>query len=484
MGRIIVAALAVVGMVVGTAAVPASGPDPGARRPSARVPAAIAWGACPADVAAPGLRCGTLAVPVDHTRADGPTTTLGVSLAPAGGGAPRRGTIVVNPGGPGGGGMWPADLVRRAMPERVRQSYDIVGVDPRGNHHSDPISCVDASFDRAPKPDPVPATAQDEQRLIERARDYARGCAERAGDLLPHLGTLENARDLDLVRAALGESRISFIGWSYGTYLGAVYGHLFPERVDRMILDSVVDPRPDQVWYRINLRQDIAFQGRWRDLVAAEGADLDDLFARTLAGVRAEPAGGLVGPAELRDLATRALYNSRSWPEFAAALRAHDRGDPGPLAALYTPATAQDANGTAIYTAVECHDGPWPRDWSVWDRDARAVDRTAPLTTWSNTWLNAPCAFWPVPARTPPTIDGHDLPPVLLVQGTRDPATPPAGASALHQALPSSHLITVLDEGDHGILAFQPAPCVLRAAAAYLTDGTLPPGRDTTCEAS
>ncbi|WP_406296013.1 alpha/beta hydrolase [Embleya sp. NBC_00888] len=483
MGRVIVAALAVAGMIVGTAAGPVGGPDPGGRAP-ARVSPGIAWGACPADVAAPGLRCGTLAVPIDHARPDGPTTTLGVSMARALGGKPRLGTIVVNPGGPGGGGMWLADLVGRALPERVRQSYDIVGVDPRGNHHSDPISCVDPSFDRAPKPDPVPVTAQDEQRLVERARDYARGCAERAGDLLPHLGTSENARDLDLVRAALGEPRISFIGWSYGTYLGAVYGQSFPERVDRMILDSVVDPRPDQIWYGANLRQDVAFQARWRDFVAAEGADLDDVFARVLAHVRVEPAGGRLGPAELRDIATRILYGSQTWPGFARALRAHDAGDPAPLAALYAPPTAQDANGTAVYTAVECHDGPWPRDWSVWDRDARAVDRVAPLVTWSNTWLNAPCAFWPVPARTPPTIDGHDLPPVLLIQGTRDPATPPAGAGALHHALPSSHLITVLGEGDHGILAFQPNDCVLRAAAAYLTDGTLPAGRDTTCEES
>ncbi|MFE5332421.1 alpha/beta hydrolase [Embleya sp. NPDC056575] len=482
MGRIVVAVVAVAAMIAGTAAGPASGPD--TAHPAVGSTPGVVWGGCPDDVAEPGLRCGTLAVPVDHARPDGPTTTLGLSLAAATGGRARRGTIVVNPGGPGGGGMWLAGLVRRALPERVRQSYDIVGVDPRGNHHSDPISCVDASFDRAPRPDPVPATARDEERLVERARTYAGGCAERAGHLLPHLGTLENARDLDLVRAALGRPKLSFIGWSYGTYLGAVYGQLFPERVDRMILDSIVDPRPDQVWYGSNLRQDIAFQGRWRDFLHASGPDLDPIFTRVLAAARNRPLADAVGPAELYDLATRTLYNSQHWPGFADALRAWDRGDPAPLGALYTPPTVQDANGTAIYTAVECHDGPWPRDWAVWDRDARAVDATAPLTAWSNTWLNAPCAFWPVPARTPTRIDGHDLPPVLLIQGTRDPATPPAGANALHDALPSSRLITVLGEGDHGILAFQPNDCVMAAAAAYLTDGTLPAGRDTTCEES
>jgi pimeloyl-ACP methyl ester carboxylesterase len=263
-----------------------------------------------------------------------------------------------------------------------------------------------------------------------------------------------------------------------------VYGQLFPERVDRMILDSVVDPRPEQIWYRANLGQDVAFQARWRDFVAAVGTDVEDVFARALAGVRARPAGGTVGPAELYDLATRALYDSSTWADLAGALRAYDRGDATALTALYRVPTARDANTTAIYTAVECHDGPWPREWPDWARDAKALYPANPLLTWSNTWMNAPCAFWPVPPRTPITIDGHDLPPVLLVQGTHDPATPPAGAAALHAALPSSRQITVVGEGDHGILAFRPNDCVLAAAGAYLVDGTLPAGRDTTCEAS
>ncbi|GCD96394.1 alpha/beta fold hydrolase [Embleya hyalina] len=426
MGRIVVAVAAVAAMIAGTAAGPASGPD--AAHPAVGSTPGVVWGGCPDDVAEPGPRCGTPAVPVDHARPDGPATTLGPSLAAATGGAARRGTIVVNPGGPGGGGMWLAGLVRRALPERVRQSYDIVGVDRRG----DPISCVDASFDRVPRPDPVPATARDEERLVERARTHARGRAERAGDLLPHPGTLENARDPDLVRAALGRSKLSFIGWSYGPCLGAVHGQSFPERVDRMIPDNIVDPRPDQVWYGSNLRQDIAFQGRRRDFLDASGADPDPILTRVLAAARTRALADAVGPAELYDLAARTLYNSRTRPDFAA----------------------------------------------------RAVDASAPLTAWSDTWPNAPCALRPVPARTPTRIDGHDLPPVPLIQGTRDPATPPAGANAPHDALPSSHLITVLGEGDHGILAFQPDDCVPAAAAAYPTDGTLSAGRDTTCEAS
>lgn len=470
MRRIVAAGLAITGMIAGVAAGPATRDGAPPAAPD------IAWAACPADVPSEGLRCGTVETPLDHARPDGPTTTLALSLAPATG--TRLGTIMVNPGGPGGGGMWLPALLRNRFPAQVRERYDIVGVDPRGNHHSDPVSC--GAPEAVPRPDPVPATAADEDRLIARARGYARACAEHAGDLLAHLGTDENARDLDVVRAALGQERISFVGWSYGTYLGAVYGELFPRRVDKMILDSVVDPRPAQVWYGANLRQNVAFQERWQDFVAATGPDIDDLLATTLARLRAHPHDGVFGPAELYDTLTRAMYSSAAWPELARALRADD-GDA--LAASYTPPTAREANEYAVYTAVECHDGPWPRDWRTWHRDAQALHVDNPLLTWSNTWFNAPCAFWPVPPRRPPTIDGDGLPPVLLVQGTRDPATPPDGAAAMHAALARSHRITVTDEGDHGILAFQDNPCVLGIAAAYLIDGTLPAGRESTCEA-
>lgn len=459
--------------------------------PRTRVPA-IAWGACPSDLPRT-LHCGTLDVPLDHAVPDGPTTELGVAVARATG--PRRGSILVNPGGPGGAGMWLAAAVQRALPADLRAVYDVVGVDPRGNGHSSPIQCVDTeTFDKAPRPDPVPRSEADKEALFARARAYAEGCAARAGEMLPHMGTVANAHDLDAVRAALGEPRISYLGWSYGTYLGAVYGQLYPRHLDRLILDSVVDPRPEGIWYGVNLGQNIAFQARWRDFTAwaahrhdtlGLGASADavqDSADRVLAGVRAAPAAGLVGPAEVTDMITTALYDDDRWPGLARALRTYLDGDPARLVELYEPPDAAAANATAVYTAVECVDGPWPRDRAVWERDADALHRTHPVLTWSNTWLNAPCLYWPVAAHEPVRIDGRGLSGALLIQAARDPATPLAGAVALRQSVPTSRLVTVTGEGNHGVLVFDTNPCVADLAWAYLRHGSLPAG-DRVCAA-
>ncbi|MDI2132775.1 alpha/beta hydrolase [Yinghuangia seranimata] len=460
--------------------------------PEPRISPGITWGGCPADLAR-GLRCGTLDVPLDHDRPDSRTTRLAVALAQATGPGPRLGTLVVNPGGPGGQGMWLAAAVQRALPPDLRERYDIVGIDPRGNGHSSPIQCVDTqTYDRAPKPDPVPRTAADKQALIARARAYAEGCADRGGDLLAHVSTLDNAHDIDAVRVALGERKISYLGWSYGTYLGAVYAQLHPDRVDRLVLDSIVDPTPQGIWYGVNLGQDIAFQARWRDFTrwAARHDDVlrlgtapdqvEGTFARVLAGVRAAPAGA-VGPAEVYDIVTSALYDDDRWNGLARALRRYLDGDPAPLTALNEPPDERKANAVAVYTAVECGDAEWPRDWAVWDRDADALNRANPLLTWPNTWLNAPCAFWPRTGRTPPAINGAGLRGALLVQNERDAATPLAGAVAMHRALPTSRLVTVREAGSHGVLVFNPNRCAADAAWAYLRDGTLP-ATDVLCQ--
>jgi pimeloyl-ACP methyl ester carboxylesterase len=456
---------------------------------AARVSPGITWGSCPPDLSHT-LRCGTVVVPLDHDHPDAGTTTLGVSLAQATG--RKVGTILVNPGGPGGRGMWLAAAVQQRLPADLRESYDIVGVDPRGNGHSSPIQCVDTqTFDHAPKPDPIPHSEADKAALLARAHAYADGCAAQGGPLLSHLTTEDNAHDLDAVRAALGESKVSYIGWSYGTYLGAVYAQLYPQRVDRLILDSVVDPRPAGIWYGVNLGQDLAFQTRWQDFTAwaarhddvlglgAKPGEVDAALSAVLDGVRDRPAGP-VGPAEVYDTVTSAMYQDTRWPELARALRAYLDHNSTPLTELYQPPDERSANETAVYTAVECSDAPWPHDWAVWNRDAVALNRAHPILTWPNTWLNAPCMFWPVAPRAPLTVDGHGLRGALLIQAERDAATPLEGAAAMHKALPTSRMVLVRDEGNHGQLMFNPNPCVSDAAFAYLRTGALP-ANDVAC---
>ncbi|MGK5734303.1 alpha/beta fold hydrolase, partial [Streptomyces sp. URMC 124] len=201
------------------------------------------------------VECGTLDVPLDHARPRGPHLSIAVSRVRATGTpAERRGVLLVNPGGPGGSGLPYAVTKRAKLPERVRRAYDVVGFDPRGTGRSSPADCgAMGGLFAAPAPDPVPRDRAAEQAHLASLRRLAGDCAAGVGPAaLPHLSTEETARDMDAVRAALGEQRTGFLGVSYGSYLGAAYAALFPQRVGPMVLDSVVGPED---WYAFDLRQ-------------------------------------------------------------------------------------------------------------------------------------------------------------------------------------------------------------------------------------
>jgi pimeloyl-ACP methyl ester carboxylesterase len=232
--------------------------------------AGIDWKDCPADwgIAKP-IQCGWVTVPLDYAKPYGKQIKLAVDrIGSTGTKDERQGALVYNPGGPGGSGMRFPTRVTNKNPlwTKTSKAYDFVGFDPRGVGHSAPISCIDPQeFVKAPKADPVPDSEADKLGQRKLAKEYADGCAERSGDMLPQMTTPNTARDLDVIRAALGEKKLNYLGVSYGTYLGAVYGTLFPGHVRRMVVDSVVDPARDNIWYEANLNQDIAFQGRWND---------------------------------------------------------------------------------------------------------------------------------------------------------------------------------------------------------------------------
>ncbi|MEU0331976.1 alpha/beta hydrolase [Streptomyces sp. NPDC006193] len=464
--------------------------------------AGIDFGPCSAaDVpkAPAGLRCGTVSVPLDYAHPEGRQILLTVSRAratqkdPHNGKrkVPRRGALVYNPGGPGASGMY-FPLVG-AMPEwkRIAAAYDLVGYAPRGVGRSAPLSCEDPGrFFKAPTASPAhPSEAYKRQR-VARAKAYARGCAERSGSRLRFYTSLANARDLDVLRAALGEDRLTFMGASYGTYFGALYATMFPSHVRRMVLDSAVNPDPRQIWYRSNLDQSAAFEERWadfRDWIARH----DDVYrlgdtpeevqraydtARERLGRRA--AGGKVGPGQLQNAFLTAGYYDDFWPGRAAALSAYLHGDPGPLVRLAAPApeTAAEAeNGRAVYTAVECNDAPWPTDFRVWDRDNTRLARVAPFETWDNAWMNLPCAYWPAPRQQPLDVrtGPGELPPVLILAAERDAAAPYPGALEMNRRLAGSVLVTERDAGTHGI-GGGPNRCVNAHLWAYLLEGRLP----------
>lgn len=456
----------------------------------------IRWGTCPGETrtgAPVRMECGTLRVPLDPARPLGQQITIAVSRVrgSVSRDANHLGVLLVNPGGPGMSGLALARHVADELPPRLAARFDIIGFDPRGVGASRPaISCVRPErYYAAPRLDHVPRTAADERALLERARYYATECGNRWSWFLPYLTTENTARDIDAIRAALGEERISFLGYSYGSYLGAVYATLYPHRVKRLVLDSVVDA--GGVWYRNNLAQNIAFDRRHRDFLAwvarhrnvyrlgrsAERVGFAWYAMRDR--LRERPAGGVVGPSELDDLFTLGGYTSALWPELARAFSDYvHAGDTAGLLEAYRKYArngAAEENGYAVYLGIQCRDARWPAQWSTWRADARRQYRRAPFMAWANTWYNAPCRYWPVQAGTPVRVGSDLLPPILMLQSRRDAATPYQGALRTRRLLPSARLVLVRG-GEHGVSLLGNA-CVDRHLVAYLEDGTVPGGR-------
>ncbi|WP_328968036.1 alpha/beta hydrolase [Streptomyces sp. NBC_00239] len=467
----------------------------GAERAARRAAAAgLAFGRCPVVEDLPAdLRCALLEVPLDYARPDGRRITLTVSrVAATGPRAGRQGALVYNPGGPGGSGMYFPALGVLPQWKRIAAAYDLVGYAPRGVGRSAPLSCqAPAAFAKAPTSAPVRPTAADKRERIAAARAYARGCARHAGAALRHYTTLDNVRDLYVLRAALGERKLTFMGASYGTYFGAVYATLYPRTVRRMVFDSAVNPAPRQVWYRNNLDQSRAFERRWNDFLAwtarrhsAYGlgrtpAAVRASYEKVRAAVARRPAGGRVGTGELQAAFLKTAYYDDFWPVRAAALSAFLRGDPGPLTEQAAPdprTAAGDENAMAVYTAVLCNDAPWPTDFRTWDRDHTALAAKAPFETWGNAWTNLPCAYWPQGHRQRP-VDVRSgpggLPHTLVVAAERDGATPYAGALELQRRLHGSALVTEVRAGAHGVAGGQ-NPCVDRHVERYLLTGRIP----------
>jgi pimeloyl-ACP methyl ester carboxylesterase len=461
------------------------------------------WSPCSGQLA--GSQCATLAVPLNYADPGGRKITLALSMIPATAPAARQqGVLLVNPGGPGEPGRSLAAAVAAGLSPQVAATYDIVGFDPRGVGGSVPALSCDPSFFDEVRPDYIPSSAAAEQVLIGRAKAYAAGCEQRFGWLLPYMTTVNMARDMDQIRQAFGVAKVNYYGFSYGTYLGQVYGTLFPDRVRRMVLDSTVDPTG--AWYADNIDQDYAFQGRLEAFFAwtaryDSAYHLGSTQAQVQAAyykVRGElektpiagPNGPLIGPDELDDTFVITGYLNSVWPAFAQALSQYaGSGNGSGLINQYQTWGTTSENTFAVYNAVECADVNWPRNWSKWQADTERVYKTAPFEAWDNAWFNAACAFWPVKGPAEPfTVNGSGLPPVLMLQGTLDPATPYAGAQDAHRLLPSARMVVVEGGGNHGqSLENPPNQCVQGYLNAYLATGAVPerPGLvNATCPAT
>ena len=473
----------------GPVSIPAAAATPAS--PPAAAADHLKWGRCDdLRLYYSGAQCATLSVPLSYQRPDGRQIQIAVSrVRHSSGAADYKGAILVNPGGPGGSGLGMSTL-GYSVPHGVGDDYDWIGFDPRGVGASRPaLRCIPHYF-HLDRPDYRPRTAALRDAWKHRTRHYANRCAARHPRLIRHLSTAEVARDMDRIRQALGVDRISFYGFSYGTYLGEVFATLFPQHLGRMVLDSNVDPR--RVWYQANLDQDVAFDrnigiwfswvakyhgvyhlGRTRKAVSHRWYDARNALA-------AHPAGGRLGPAEWSDAFLWAGYYRDTWLSLARQFSdfVHD-GKWRPVARFYRNYNdPTDDNGYAVYLGVQCLDAPWPQHWSRWRTDSRRIAAKAPFLTWANTWFNAPCLYWHAPARTKPvSVDGSGVGGVLLIDETLDAATPFEGSLVTRRLFPHASLIAEPGGMTHAD-SLSGDNCVDDLIARYLRSGKKPARKD------
>ncbi|OIJ67883.1 alpha/beta hydrolase [Streptomyces mangrovisoli] len=447
----------------------------------------------------PTLQCASVKVPLDHARPEGTQITLALSRVPHTA-KTYQGPLLVNPGGPGGSGLTLAGYVASALPKSVAAQYDVVGFDPRGVGKSRPALDCEPGYFKPVRPDTVPSTPALERAGLKRARGFAAACGTKYASLLPYMDTISAVQDMDSIRQALGARRINYFGYSYGTYLGSVYARLYPQRVRRLVLDSIVDPTG--VWYDDNIAQDYAFNDRHRALMAwiakydatyKLGTDPEKVEAKWYAmraALAKKPAGGKVGASELEDTFIPGGYYNGYWPYLAEAFAEYvNHKQTKALVDAYDNFAAIDAsgdNGYSIYTSVQCRDASWPRGWDKWRDDTWEVYEKAPFMAWSNAWYNAPCAFWPTRGLRPVNIANGQLPPVLLFQATNDAATPYEGGVTVHRLLAGSSLVVEQGGGNHGI-TLSGNSCLDGYLSAYLATGKVPRGHgeaDAVCRKS
>ncbi|MGW6093105.1 alpha/beta hydrolase [Streptomyces sp. NPDC055157] len=462
-------------------------PSPAAADGVAPPAAQLTWTGC-ATKSFPTLQCSTVRTPLNHDDPSGRSITLALSRIPHTA-KTSQGPLLVNPGGPGGSGLAMAGFVAASLPKETAAQYDVIGFDPRGVGKSSPaLNCVPKYFEPL-RPDPVPLNLQIEQANRDRAKSFAAACGAKYPDLLPYMDTVSTARDLDVVRQAIGSPQINYFGYSYGTYLGAVYAKLFPERVRRLVLDSNVDP--DGVWYDDNIGQDYAFDARLKAFAAwvakhnstyglgSDPAKVEAAWYGMSEAVRKEPAGTTVGMSELQDTFLPGGYYNGYWPYLADAFASYVKHrDQDALVRAYKKFGAVDDkgdNGYSVYAAVQCRDAEWTRDWNTWRSESWKVHSKAPFYAWNNTWYNAPCASWPVEPLNPVQVSNDALPPVLLFQATEDAATPYEGGVTLHRKLRGSSLVVEQGGGNHGI-TLSGNKCLDRYLVDYLDKGTVPRG--------
>lgn len=458
------------------------------------------------DCVGPGFQCAAMRVPLDYAKPGAGDVRLAVARRKATGPGERIGSLLVNPGGPGGSAVeYLKSYAALGYPQAVRARYDMVAVDPRGVAGSEPVECLTGpGMDAYAQTDPTPDDTKETGELVASYRRFAEGCDARSARLLGHVSTVEAARDMDVLRALLGDRKLTYVGASYGTFLGATYAGLFPGRVGRLVLDGAMDPSlPAR---RLNEDQTAGFETAFRSFAAdcvrragcplggrgtapaRAGENLAAFFRRL--DEKPLPAGDPDGRKLGESLATvgviAAMYDEGTWPELRQALtEAVDDGDGAGLLALSDSYYERDPDGRysnlmSANAAVNCLDLPpaFSSPEQV-EKALPAFEKASPVFGRGLVWATLNCAYWPVRATgAPHRIEAKGADPIVVVGTTRDPATPYRWARSLASQLSSGRLLTY--EGDGHTAYGRGSDCIDSAINTYLLRGT-PPAEGKRC---
>jgi pimeloyl-ACP methyl ester carboxylesterase len=479
------------------------------------------WSSCAAEgEGLEAFQCATAVVPLDYDKPKGRQITLALARLPASDPSRKIGSLFLNPGGPGGSGV---DFLLGAGPflysDEVRARFDLVGFDPRGIIRSTPLRCYE-TFDEAVAdvwPIPFPFTREEERVWVRSDRAIARACAERGGPILDHMSTANVARDMDLLRRAVGDAKLTYWGMSYGSFLGATYANLFPSKVRALVVDGVLDPvawttgRGDQARILPFSTRVRSAKGAYQTLqeflrlcdaggpnCAFSDGNPKRRFDRLARRLLREPVefpdgeGGtfLVTYNELIGATLGVLFDPAAWPEWAEILQQlWELTDPEAAAASLRSLRARFGRGFQQEPypnfieggpGVFCSDSHNPDNVRAWSRAARAQDRQFPYFGRPWTWTSSICEPWPGRDR-----DHYDGPwnhvtanPVLVVGNRFDPATPYHGAVTVDRLLPRSRLLTLAGWGHTSLFL---SACVDAHVNTYLLT-TRVPAKGTVCQ--
>ncbi len=450
-------------------------------------PSRLTWSDCQG-----GFQCTTVQAPLDYAHPSDGTIGIAISRKPATDTANRIGSVLINPGGPGVSGI---DFLRgeAGSMKNLNTRFDLIGFDPRGVGNSDPVRCLDGPQEDAFQAlDPVLDDPQEKAAGIQADQNFAAGCKQKSARVLPFVDTVSAARDMDVIREALGDQKLTYLGFSYGTFLGENYAHIFPTHVRALALDGVIDPTlsPDDLLYAqlVGFEQNLqAFLAdcRARKTAAtpcayAQSGDPGTKLVAMMNRLDSNPLQ--VGNRQLtRGLAVTGvlftLYDQSFWTYLDRALTLVDRNNGALMLQLADTYNSRNADGTysnetEANVAINCIDRPVSRDLAYYDALGTKYAGASPLFGPAFQYSNLLCAYWPFKATgTPGPITAPGAPPILVVGGTNDPATPYAWAQAVNQQLAGSVLLT---RQGNGHTSYNSSPCAQQLIDAYLIDLSLP----------